>query len=458
MIQGMGRSIAAKIMHKRLLVSLGLISAGLTLPVASNLVSIPPAGASPKEIPPGGCVCSGSTITVTGPDSVSGTLEIDNLSSFPTSRVQLLVKYADVGTTTTSPSIGGSIHGLMNPTAPGRPGDTVVVTNYGMYWMDLVVRGGGLGGMWPLAIDTSGNANFTNLVNGWAPNLLLPGSNGDSNNTTAGFRVFVQGTGGADGSQPPGKGTFTLQYAHASESARAGGTDHLYTFTGTMVQEYDTSNNQIVDNQNYAGQMLYNVTYDFHDANDAATDENGTLQAFRFRTTVQLTEHNLYYPSQPNLQIQYISVGEDFQSGNPPAGVPIRYWELASEATNHTGSMTYPCSQPATVAANAWGALCVGPSYSLNLFYEPISPPNTLDAGGKIDSVDYCTAYSTVCVSYIHPYVTGVTQPYHDTIIWSGALGVTGTDVSYLDTSNPYETWANGSSQTYELDQELSQY
>src|SRR4051794_39894721 len=68
---------------------------------------------------------------------------VDNLSDYPDARVGFLVQMADRGMGTTDP-MHNNVAGEM------QSGDRVVVTHYGIYWLDVSRRGGLLSGMWAL--------------------------------------------------------------------------------------------------------------------------------------------------------------------------------------------------------------------------------------------------------------------------------------------------------------------
>ena len=73
---------------------------------------------------------------------------VDNLSDYPDARVGFLVQMADRGMATTDP-----LHN--NAAGEMQSDDRVVVTHYGIYWLDVQRRGGLLSGMWALRPDSS---------------------------------------------------------------------------------------------------------------------------------------------------------------------------------------------------------------------------------------------------------------------------------------------------------------
>src|SRR3989441_11688702 len=70
-------------------------------------------------------------------------IAVDNLSDYPDARVGFLVQMADRGMATTDP-LHNNLAGEM------QSDDRVIVTHYGIYWLDVKRRGGLLSGMWPL--------------------------------------------------------------------------------------------------------------------------------------------------------------------------------------------------------------------------------------------------------------------------------------------------------------------
>ena len=106
----------------------------------------------------------------------------DNLSDYPDPRVGLLVQMADRGMATTDP-LHNNVAGEM------QSGDRVVVTDYGIYWLDVSRRGGLLSGMWALQPSSSTGADFQYVANDvqWSPNEFLPGA--DGSNARSAFRI-----------------------------------------------------------------------------------------------------------------------------------------------------------------------------------------------------------------------------------------------------------------------------
>jgi len=149
---------------------------------------------------------------------------------------------ADRGMATTDPlhnNVAGEI----------GSGDRVVVTHYGIYWLDVQRRGGLLSGMWALRPDSSTGADFQYVANGfqWSPNQFLPGAEGSNARIYyAGQGVNVIATGASDGSCVPDKGTFIIRNSNNCGVANSpalltlnvisvSGHDHLYTFAGALA-------------------------------------------------------------------------------------------------------------------------------------------------------------------------------------------------------------------------------
>src|SRR5437016_5340765 len=109
---------------------------------------------------------------------------VDNLSDYPDARVAFLVQMADRGMATTDP-LHNNVAGEM------QSGDRVVVTHYGVYWLDVIRRGGLLSGMWALQPSSSTGADFQYVANAfqWSPNEFLPGADGNN------ARIYDSGQG-----------------------------------------------------------------------------------------------------------------------------------------------------------------------------------------------------------------------------------------------------------------------
>jgi hypothetical protein len=80
-------------------------------------------------------------------------IAVDNLSDYPDARVGFLVQMADRGMATTDP-LHNNLAGEM------QSDDRVIVTHYGIYWLDVKRRGGLLSGMWALKPSSSTGADF----------------------------------------------------------------------------------------------------------------------------------------------------------------------------------------------------------------------------------------------------------------------------------------------------------
>ena len=139
-------------------------------------------------------------------------------------------------------------------------GDYIVVTSYGLYWLNNQCRGGLLTGMWPL--KNTGRSQdpglmFANIANGfeWAPNELLPGSEGQRMESAedcpsspsvipsvGGEYVLAVPLGGVDASTVCGAGTFAIGPGTNDQPVtgtydRVRGDMHSFRFTGTLGQE-----------------------------------------------------------------------------------------------------------------------------------------------------------------------------------------------------------------------------
>lgn len=182
------------------------------------------------------------------------TVRVDNISGFPDSRVSILVIQADRGMVTQNVATHTNVAGLMNPS------DAVIVTRYGIYWLDLLWHAGEMAGMWALDPYAPGGLNFKYFANGqaWSPNYLAPGSRGFSDVNDryfSGFTMVITPKGYSDG-QIGGQngGGFQTSFNRVSDGDAAAsqtsagywtneldGLDqnnaqHLYQFIGYMRQ------------------------------------------------------------------------------------------------------------------------------------------------------------------------------------------------------------------------------
>src|SRR5712671_4955267 len=221
---------------------------------------------------------------------------VDNLSNYPDARVGFLVQMADRGMATTDP-LHNNVAGEM------ESDDRVVVTHYGIYWLDVSRRGGLLSGMWALKPAGSTGADFQYVANTlqWSPNECLPGAEGSNARIyDAGQGVNVLGTGGSDGSCVPGKGTFIIRNSNncgvadrpailTLNTTSVSGYDHLYTFAGALYQEGTQNDMLMTDSSGNTSIVLFVLTYRFRDRSDPNDDYGPCCGPEAQRVRVEVT-------------------------------------------------------------------------------------------------------------------------------------------------------------------------
>lgn len=411
-------------------------------------------GAKARPAVVGGCVCASVVVQLR-----STTVIADNLSQYPNSRITVLVQLADRGLVTQDP-VNNNVAGLMHNS------DRVIVTQYGMYWIDVANRSGMLGGMWGLKVDGSGNANFSYIVgsHNWGPNQLLPGSNGTANpnNSVAGLGVRVLAVGGHDGTSDPGHGTFQIQGANdqASFTSLVQGYDHLYQFSGVLTQENANGYTTMIDSDGNRTQMRFVLTYRFRDANDPNTSytSNGSPLSDQYvnRVEVSLTPSNTTGSCSTFfvhcIQLNVFDVGDDLQFTNTPQAQA-----LYSKSNQHgisRFSTDVPVCANASYAAGTYGVLCNNiPSGQLNFIEEPPGSPPKLSAN---DSSDFCSFFCGRAMGYIHP--AGFTiEPARDTSVYNPALQAIAVESQFFN-GDGTQPWYDGGTTGIGLDQTLIPY
>ena len=371
------------------------------------------------------CICHTISVGLAGGRSVL----TENISDYPDSRVSLIVSFADRGLVSQDPLHNTGAVGLISSS------DRVVVTHYGIYWIDIAKRSGLLGGMWPIAPDGSGNANFRYIVgtNNWGPNFLLPGSNGTLNpdNTVDGFRVQILGDDGIDQPTAPlGKGTFVIHGSadQGSLFTTIQGHDHLYQVNGPMVQQGLLSNKDIIDSQSHKMKINFTLTYRFRDSNDTTTDYNGTSKQLRNRAEVSLFP--VADPSS-SIKLRILNVGGDFQGTAAPYPLLLQNYSNRNRQRIGCSSQTY--------AAFAVGSLCS--NTSSNWIQNPWSLPTRLNAG------DFTTfrqsGGSDKEITYLHPSGP-FTQPARDSHVFDSINRAVAAEAQYFNGTNEIQTWTAG--------------
>lgn len=353
---------------------------------------------------------------------------VDNLSQYTNSRVSTLVQWADRGMATTDP-LHNVVAGEMSK------GDQVVVTNYGIYWLDITGRGGLLSGIWPLVPSTADGADFQYLVNGseWEPNEFLPGSDGSNKAAYAtGQGLNALATGAADGSCTAGKGTFVLNNsdncgiaengARVSLTSSVSGSAHTYSFSGTLYQEGTRRDEVMVDSYGNSAKINFKLTYtfnDYTDANYSYGSANGP-DAQRVRSELTLT---------PTSSIHFGTLVVAGNSDNGDITYPFRKYNYSN-----TMRQTYGCNA-AAYAALTVGTLCEGPTYGFNYITQPNTLPNTLSSGDFVTEQQSPTVGDLTdrSLTYLIPYSSAYRLPERIDHIWNSGLNVSSMDVDYFN-------------------------
>jgi hypothetical protein len=359
---------------------------------------------------------------------------VDNLSDYPDARVGFLVQMADRGMATTDP-LHDNVAGEM------RSGDRVVVTNYGIYWLDVARRGGLLSGMWGLQPASSTGADFRYVANDlqWSPNEFLPGSDAsNARSYDAGQGVNVIATGGSDGSCVPGKGTFIIRNSNncgvpdspailTLNTTSVSGYDHLYTFAGALYQEGTRNDMLMTDSYGNTAVVLFVLTYRFRDRSDPNNDYGPCCgpEAQRVRVEVTLV---------PSSGIHLGTVVVAGNSDNGAAPYPYRAFNYANIARH-----VYGCDggdSPSGVTAR----LCEGPQYGTDWISQGQSLPQTLAQGDFMTERQSSVTGSVADrqMTYLLPPVPAYRLPERIDHIWNAGLGVSSMDVDYFNDEDVY--------------------
>ncbi|MCW3045705.1 MAG: hypothetical protein JWL57_3863 [Actinobacteria bacterium] len=373
---------------------------------------------------------------------------VDNVSDYPDARVGFLVQMADRGMGTTDPS-HNNVAGEM------QSGDRVVVTHYGIYWLDIVRRGGLLSGMWALVPSISTGADFQYVANAnqWSPNEFLPGADGSNARIyDTGQGVNVLGTGGNDGSCIKGKGTFIIKnsfncgiansHAHVSFSSSVAGYEHLYTLSGTLYQEGTRHNTQMTDSYGNTANIDFTLTYRLRDYTDPNYDYGACCGPEAERVRVEVT----LKPSRA------IHLGTLVVAGNSdPGTIPYPYRKVNYSNTLRHG---YGCNggdfPPGTTAT-----LCEGAPNATNWISEGNSLPQTLSQGNFVTEQQSSVTGSVTDreITYLLPYSSAYRLPERIDHIWNAGLGVSSMDVDYFNNEEAFVP--NGGSLTLGFDLQM---
>jgi hypothetical protein len=366
---------------------------------------------------------------------------VDNLSDYPDARVGFLVQMADRGMATTDPlhnNVAGEMHS----------GDRVVVTDYGIYWLDVVRRGGLLSGMWALQPSSSTGADFQYVANAmqWSPNEFLPGSDGsNARSYDAGQGVNVIPTGGSDGSCVPGKGTFIIRNSNncgvadspailTLNTTSISGYDHLYTFAGALYQEGTQNDMLMTDSYGNTAIILFVLTYRFRDRSDPNDDYGPCCgpEAQRVRAEVTLVPTAVSSGASGGIHLGTVVVAGNSDNGAAP--YPYRAFNYSN--IRRSG---YGCNGgdfPPGVTAR----LCEGPQEATNWISKGPSLPQTLAPGTFMTEQQSPVAGITTDrqMTYLLPPVSAYRFPERIDHVWNAGLGVSSMDVDYFNGEDVY--------------------
>lgn len=382
-------------------------------------------------------------------------VQVDNWSDYSDSALTSLVQYADRGMATTDP-VAVAAAGEM------ETGDRVVVTDYGIYWLDLMRRGGQLSGIWPIS-STSGSTapNFSYMPIGqeWEPNELLPGSDPGGQSTTnnvyaSGQELLVigYGTSNADGSCNAGYGTFVMSASDVCGVAASGvavtlstanlsGGVHAYTVSGTLYQE-GTNHDQVMrDTAGHSATISYTLTYDFGDTTDTTPNygSSGGPANERVRTEITIT------PSS-NIDLGTLVVSDTSDWGASGSVYPYREWDYsntirwvwAPQDLPGTTTPYVPCAGGltggSTVAAGAAVAVCEGSPYPDNWLSQNNNLSKPLPGGSFVTEMQSSAPGSTTDreLTALVPESTSYLMPENIEHIWNSGLQVSALDMAYF--------------------------
>jgi hypothetical protein len=361
-------------------------------------------------------------------------IAVDNLSDYPDARVGFLVQMADRGMATTDP-LHNNVVGEM------QSDDRVIVTHYGIYWLDVKRRGGLLSGMWALKPSSSTGADFQYVANAsqWSPNEFLPGADGSNARIyDTGQGVNVLGTGGSDGSCVPGKGTFIIRNSNNCGIANSpalltlnvtstSGYDHLYTFGGALYQEGTQNNMLMTDSYGNTATILFTLTYRFRDSSDPNYDYGSCCGPEAQRARVEVT----LVPSS-SIHIGTLVVAGNSDNGSAP--YPYRKFNYSNTLRHGYGCIggNFPSGTTAK--------LCEGAPNATNWISERYSLPQTLTEGNFMAEQQSSVTGSVTDreMTYLLPYSSAYRLPERIDHIWNAGLGVSSMDVDYFNNEDVY--------------------
>ena len=340
------------------------------------------------------------------------TVDVVNLSDATASNADRLVQLANNSTVSQDPD--KYLSGPPPHDGDFDDGDDIVITDAGLYWLSLHCRGGFLTGMWPLRNLGSAQRpdfEFANVANssGWAPNELLPGSEGDQVEpaedcpsspsvipSVGGEYFLAVPLGGQDAAATCGQGTFAAgpgsnDWPVVGMDDVVSGHTHSFSFSGTAGQEFvgDTSTCGAAGSPNFVMKdctgnevrLRYTMTYTFWDAGTTATNYDGTSDTERVTSRLRLTpvdyDKGAPYSCQgqgdpvtgrPGINMAYLNTPMDSQYYCPPGSAPNSFCGPASAlqpmdrvessvGMEQRSTLGAPCDNR-TVAARRRGTLC----------------------------------------------------------------------------------------------------
>jgi hypothetical protein len=362
-------------------------------------------------------------------------VQVDNLSEYPNSRLATLVQWADRGMATTDP-LNDDVAGEM------ELGDRVVVTNYGIYWLDIVRRGGLLSGIWALVPSANG-ADFQYVANSdeWDPNELLPGADASNANIyLTGQGVNVIATGGTDGSCVEGMGTFIIgnsddcgiadSAAPDSFSTSVNGYDHIYTFSGTLYQEGTYDNTVMTDSYGDSAEVNFTLTYHFRDYTDTNYDygQNNGPQDERVRVELTLQ------PTSP-IHLGTLVITGDSDPGDISSSLYRQYDYSNTLRESYVPAECNGETNGESFAAGTVAQLCEGPAYASNFITQPNRLPNTLSPGNFVTEQQTSTAGDLTdrSMTYMLPSDSAYRLPERIDEIWNQSFEVSGMSMDYFN-------------------------
>ena len=369
-------------------------------------------------------------------------VRVFNASNYSSPQLEDLIRIADRGMATHDPTtqdVAGQMH----------HGDLVVATRYALYWIDSTTRGGLIAGEWPLRPARSRPAFSFVTGRGWAPNLLLPGSDGTNvsgEEGDAGLGVRLLASGGTDASVTPGRGTFDPIGPALLVRFERSGNEYSFTYSGELTQEYNGTHT-VRDAEGDTAIVDYRLTYSFFGSQDSrlvrvALPRSHLMSQQRINLVgVTLTPEQTAGPclsgSAHCIHLEVFDVGDDLQYVPSTQDVTDRYVMSTAKTLQSYGST---CPGTGEISARQFAALCmtVVPG-AITYIQGGTSLPVALSPG---DEALFCSAKCVRSIAYIHE--PDSLMPARDSFVYNRVLNVVAAETQYFNVTDPVQTWTQG--------------